>query len=695
MSLVLTPADGRFAVATWLGRMIAHDVDFGRTGLWTPVFVAAGIGLAVAAPFDPSPLRLGEALAALLVVRWGAARSDRFAAFTGPLFALAMVVLGALLLALQAEYRATPVLAADETLTITGRVLAAESRGEGRQSLVIGDLEGDFDGPVPHAVRIAMRGGDTFAVGDAVSGLVGLFPLAGPVYPGGYDAARRLYFDRIGATGFSYGPLRPTGAPPRDGPIRAIDRLRSGIETGIAAVLPPREAAFAAALLVGRRGAMEERDVEALRRSGLGHILAISGLHMALVAGTVFALVRRGLALVPPIALRYPIRKWAAVVGLLAATFYLAISGGSVATMRAYIMLAVALVAILADRPALTMRTIAVAAIVVMLIDPVSVVEPGFQMSFLAVVALVGAYEWWAGRPRLTVRGWARPLVLFPAGLAATSMIAGLATAAPSAYHFHQLAPLGLLANLAAMPILTILAMPAGVLALLAWPVGLAELPLMAMGTGLTAILALAHTVSDWTGSAGAVGAIPALSFALVAAGILWLAIFLAPWRLLGIGAILAGLALAPTAPRYDILVADDGETVAARGEDGRLTILGRPAGFAAESWRRADGAPALPAADAPAPRCDALGCTLGLAEGLLAVPRSPRALAEDCASAEAVVSRGIVRTCTAPLRIDRRDLIAHGSIGARRVDGLWRRDTARPNGRVRHWHVAPTVERD
>ena len=196
---------------------------------------------------------------------------------------------------------------------------------------------------------------------------------------------------------------------------------------------------------------------EALRRSGLAHILAISGLHMALVAGAVFWSVRAVLALFPAIALSRPIRKWAAVAALISGAFYLVLSGAGIATQRAFIMIAIVFIAIIAERPAVTLRSVALAAIVVMAVAPETVVGPSFQMSFAAVVALVATYEWHVKRDRHVARsdGFSRSamrvVMLYFGGLLMTSLIAGLATAPFAAFHFNRVAPLGLVANLAAM----------------------------------------------------------------------------------------------------------------------------------------------------------------------------------------------------------------------------------------------------
>ncbi len=157
--------------------------------------------------------------------------------------------------------------------------------------------------------------------------------------------------------------------------------------------------AIATAILTGRRDAVSEPVNDALFISGLGHILSISGYHMAVVAGVVFFAVRALLALIPALALGFPIKKWSAFAALLAVTFYLLLSGAVVATQRSFVMIAIVLVGVMADRRAITFRTLAIAALAVMIIAPESVVHPSFQMSFAATLGLVALIE--QGMPRL------------------------------------------------------------------------------------------------------------------------------------------------------------------------------------------------------------------------------------------------------------------------------------------------------
>lgn len=226
---------------------------------------------------------------------------------------------------------------------------------------------------------------------------------------------------------------------------------------------------------------------------------------MALVSATIFASVRLLLAAIPPIALRFPVKRWAAAVALAGAVGYLLISGLSVPTQRSAIMVAVALVAVMVDRQPFSLRIVAVAALIVFVLTPAAVLDPGAQMSFAAVAALIAAHEAWAARQRspvdagdvsLPVRLAGRAGV-FLAASAATSLVAGLATAPIALYHFGRLAPLSVISNLLATPLIAFLIMPMGLAAAVLMPVGLDGPPLVLMGWGIDRMVEIA----EWTAS--------------------------------------------------------------------------------------------------------------------------------------------------------------------------------------------------
>jgi competence protein ComEC len=533
------------------------------------------------------------------------------------------------------------------------------------------------------------------SVGDAIAVTARLRPPNGPVIPGGYDFALAAYYDKIGAVGFAYGTARPAvlGRAPFDILIdRPLERLRETIGRRVTAALPGDRGRVATALITGDRGGISAATQEAMRASGLGHILAISGLHMALIAGSAFWILRAFFALSSGLALHHPIKKWAAVGALLVATVYLGISGAHVATQRAYVMLAIMLLAVLVDRRAITLRNVALAAFVVLIISPESLLTASFQMSFAATTALVAVYQevtdWSHRRPQLvdSAYGVAATAWRFCAGLFVTSLVAGLATTPFAIYHFRRMAPLTLLANLLAMPALALVVMPMAFLAVLLMPLGLEYLPLAAMNWGLAWIIGVAEWTSGLTGSAGGIRMAPSLALTFVVGGFLWLALWRQSWRLFGFIPIILAVPVAVLAPRPDVLVSPGGTAAAIRGSDGRLSVIAGPGSrFAIDNWLRADADPrdvdAGSLSDGVA--CDPLGCIARIdEEAKLSVVLRPPAFAEDCHFAEIVVSRfDAPPTCrSGAIVIDRESL---ANRGAHALYRLGTDDRGRPRFRI------------
>ena len=408
---------------------------------------------------------------------------------------------------------------------------------------------------------------------------------------------------------------------------------------------------------------------------------------MAIVAGVVFFVIRAALALVPAFATRHPIKKWSALAALLAAAAYLVISGAEVATQRAFIMTAIVLVGVMADHAALTLRTLAVAAFAVLILAPQALVHPSFQMSFAATLALIAAYErslrW---QPNADTTAGAR-IALWGgnavAGLILASLVAGRATTPYAAFHFHRLAPYGVIANLMAMPIVSIWVMPTGLLALLAIPFGFDGFLWRLMGEGIGWMMAVALWVASLP---GAVGRMPAFGIAPVlvcTAGLVVLCLLKTPLRWCEAVMMALAAVLAIRAPLPDVLVASDGQALAVRGADGRLAIL-RQGGDAStvREWLAADGDARLPAD--PALRasfvCDAAGCTGKLADGrIVSYVLAPDAFEEDCGRAALVVTPREAPPRCAAMIVDRKLSRSLGALSLARDGDRWELTAARP----------------
>jgi competence protein ComEC len=564
----------------------------------------------------------------------------------------------------------------------------------------------EMDSPRPLAklqrVRLSVKKGAAPAVGSFVELKARLLPPLAPLRPGSYDFARDMYFAGIGASGFVMGSIK-TLDPPFDGgwPLRYaafMQGLRDAIDARIRTVLDGDRRAIATALLTGRRDAISAPVNDAMFISGLGHVLSISGYHMAVVAGVVFFAVRALLALVPVLTVTFPIKKWSAVAALLAAAFYLLLSGAEVATQRSFFMTAVVLIAIMVDRRAVTFRTLAVAAMVVLLIAPEALVHPSFQMSFAATLGLVALVQ--LGMPALfaspdhsaTARAalWGGREA---AMLALASLIAGMATLPYAAFHFHRVTPYGVVANLAAMPVVSILVMPAGLLGMLAMPFGFDGLFWRIMGFGIDWMISVALWVAALPGAVGRIAAFGTGPLIAASAGIILLGLLRTPLRWSGLGAIGAAVVWALATPRPDVLISGDGHNVAVRGRDGRLHLM-RSAkdAFLLKEWLAADadarlaGDPSL----GDGVSCDEAGCVTQLASGgLVALTLRPEAFADDCRRAAVIVTaRQAPWGCNA-LVIDQNRLQKQGAAALRQTRGGIVIDAVEPNGVNRPWSRA------
>lgn len=681
-SLFASAAESFRRLVNAIGATFEREMDAGRGFLWLPVAFAVGILIYFALPVEPwlpAPAALALALVVAAILRRASAVSFRV------LVVLAAVACGLTAMKVRTDLVAAPVLPREMTATVTGWIALREEaqRNAARIAISVHDMTPAPSGELPELVRITVRSdADTLAFGEAISVRARLQPPNGPVMPGGYDFSRAAFYEGVGAVGFAYGAAtanQDIGAPPWSIRLRMpLEWLRDTIRRRVEAALPGDAGHVATALIIGDRRGIAEATQEAMRISGLAHILAISGLHMALVAGSAFWLIRALLALSPSLALRRPIKKWAAAGALAVATFYLSISGGSVATQRAYIMLAVMLIAILLDRRAITLRNVAVAALIVLFMTPEAVLSVSFQMSFAATVALVSGYEaisaWRERRLALSERrqgGFWRVSWRYVAGLFVTSLIAGLATAPFAAFHFQRVAPLTLIANLAAMPAVGFIVMPSALTAVLVMPLGLEQVPLTVMHWGLSWVIGVAHATADWSAGYGGVPLAPAPALVLISAGMLWLALWRERWRLAGLVPIALAFALVWLAPRPDVIVDDEAKSAAIRTDNGRYVILGgRGANFEVENWLRADAdqrAPNDPTLKAGA-ACDPLGC-VGNAAGIgtVALVLGRDAFDEDCRIAAVVIT-----PLAAPPGCDRHALVidrdALGRLGAHAI---------------------------
>jgi competence protein ComEC len=635
-------------------RAVWREAEPGRWPLWLPVALGAGAGGYFALAREPAPVWGWAALGGGLALAAAAAVIIR----ARVVLALAAALLLGFGLAKVREMRvATPLLDHSVIAHLTGRVVSVEPHGAG-QRLVLDEVRsGAFAGRAPRRVRLALRG--RVQPGDWLSLTARLAPPPAPVEPGAGDFGRSLFFRSIGAVGFVYGRARgivPARAPDISQRLsQRVESLRARLTARIQAALPGSTGGIAAALITGARGGIADEDEAALRDAGLAHVLAIAGLHMALVGGGIFWFLRAWLAAIPALALNYPIKKWAAAAALAASAFYLVISGAAAPAVRAFVMLAMVMLAVLLDRPALSMRALALAAAILLVARPESITEPGFQMSFAAVAALVAVAEWERSRARGVPRSVPRRYIQ---GIVVVSLVGSLATWPFALFHFDRAAHYAVLGNLLAMPLMGFWIMPAAALSVVLMPFGLDGPALHLLGTGISAMLAVGRLVSGLPGAVSLSPAMPPAALLLITVGGLWLAIWRSAKRWLGLAPLLVGAGLACWAPLPDMLVAPDGQTVAVRGFDGRLHFLRPPADkFIARAWlqRDGDGRDLAQAVGMDGAACDGLGCAVKRKDMTIAASLRAEALADDCDKAQVVASAVAVRHCNGPdLVIDR-----------------------------------------
>lgn len=673
----------------------------GRLLPWVPVAFGAGIALYFAADREPM-LAVVAPVAALLCIMAFVARRQNFF----PVVVMIAAIVSGFATATWKSARVAHVVLSKPIYSVALKGFVETHEERERTDRFVLRVE-DMDAPRGQArierVRLSVRKGAAPDVGSFVELKARLQPPLSPQRPGSYDFGRDMYFQGIGGSGFAMGTIRTVDAPKSGGLYlryaAVMQNMRDAIDARIRSVLNGDSRAIATALLTGRRDAISTPVNDAMFISGLGHVLSISGYHMAVVAGVVFFAVRALLALFPILTVTFAIKKWSALAALIAATFYLLLSGAEVATQRSFFMTAVVLIAIMVDRRAITLRTLAVAAMIVLTFAPEALVHPSFQMSFAATLGLVAIVQ--ISMPNLFASPdnsrvaraalWGGREIV---ALAMASLIAGLATTPYAAFHFHRITPYGVLANLAAMPVVSALVMPAGLLGLVAMPFGFDGVFWRLMDVGIGWMIAVAQWVAALPGAIGRMASFGSGVLAAMSIGIILLGLLRTPLRWAGAAIIVLATAWALATPRPDILVSGDGHTVGARGKDGHLRVMrtGKDA-FLLREWLAADADPraVTDASLTDGVSCDEAGCITAAADGtLIALSLKPEALADDCTHAAVIVTTRQPPGDCAAFVIDQEMLRQQGTLALRKTANGYTITAIRPRGVDRPW--APAI---
>lgn len=657
----------------WLAGVLAAQKD--RLFLFSPVCLGAGVCGYFGLRTEPSWLMGLPPLLFLLpaIIVLGARRLNSLRHYLGFILLMALFLgcVGFALAKLRTESVASPVLQKSIRVTnIVGRVANIELLEEGDGwRFILKDLKIDRLSPedTPHSIRLKVRKADQVRPGDIISIKAGLNPPSAPVAPGAFDFQRHSYFKQIGAFGFSYGD--PVVLQRAENAFSlGLENVRQKVAARISEVIPAREAGIANALMTGERAAISAQDNQDMRNSGIFHIISISGLHISMIAGVVFFVVRFLMALFPAFALYHPIKKYAAVIALLVTILYMFMVGATVPTVRSVIMTGIILLAVMFDRIPVSMRLVAIAALVIVGLVPETVISASFQMSFMAVAGLVAFYEgtrnFWVEMYRNG--GWLRKGFIYLAGICMTTVIASIATAPFSIYHFQQFANYGLLGNLLAVPLTSFIVMPSILLAYILMPFGLDGIALWAVGQGISGMLWVSHFVSQlphavWNPPTWPVSVL--ICFA--ASGIT--ACLLQGWaRLVAVVPVLTGLVFLMAWQAPDILVSASGKMVAIKAPDEQIYVSSRRAErFSTEAWVRlwgqGDEKPLLIRGGPFA--CDEWGCRYEVWDRHVSLARHAAIHPGECSWADVLVSEDpISKDCQALIKIDVRDLKYKGA---------------------------------
>ncbi len=692
MAGVIAPAPANPSLAVRVRRFLTEQVAAQtlRWRLWAPVALGAGCAAYFALKVEPPvwPLIAGAMLAAGL---WFAARRMALArVWTLGLMLLACFALGLAVAKLRAEAVAAPIAPAmAEPTVVEGWVIDVDSPGAAGPRVVIAPvrIRGLAPEATPTRLRATVRGAAP-EPGQAIRLFALINPPPAPASPGAYDFGRNAYFQSLGGVAFSLGETRPAWLPPPAWTVRAamaVNGLRYDLAQRIVARLGTRTGGVAAAMTTGHETWLDPAQVDVMRDSGLAHILSISGLHMAVVGGFSFFLVRLLVAAWPWLALRIPGKKVAAWAGLLAVGTYLVVSGHPPPAERAAITASIAFVAILLDRQAITMHALAVAAFAVLLLQPEAIVTPGFQMSFAATAALVALVEAWPVRPK-EISAPLPILIVQRAGAwlgiaVMASLVAGAATGPFAMQHFNRTAMYGLGANLATAPLSDFLIMPALALGAALEPLGLGAPFLWLAGQGIGLMLSIGEWVAGLPGAVKTVASAPGYVLPIAFVGVLFCCLWRGPLRWLGLP-LAAAVMLWPREPAPDLWIGDGGTNAAFVGEGQAVVMRPGVRQFAVDVWSRRRG---LALAERPVEgwACTRFACAPEAADsGPLAMGWGRRAPSLEevdalCRSAPVVSVRATVPvlppSCDGRLVLDGTDYARGGAVELWRERRGWR----------------------
>ncbi|ABM44426.1 ComEC/Rec2 family competence protein [Bartonella bacilliformis] len=583
----------------WLIECIKKEISFGLLFLLILVFSTTGVIFYFSLDQEPNWEQFVVLIISFLGILYILRCYRGIWLVVGFLFC---VLLGALAAKIETWRMSTPMLSNNVSTTLTGRIVSIETMEKGEFRLIVDVLK--TKNPTlhygPDRVRLVARHlPDGSVPGDGLYGKVRLRALSGPVRPGSYDFSFHNYFNRIGAQGTYFGkPIKISVSQPDTilgMASQKIENLRMKMTQRIRTKISGEEGSVAAALITGQRGAISSDTNEALRMSGLAHILSISGLHMALLSGMVIIVIRSFFALFPVFSSYYSTKKFSVIVALIITAFYLILSGAAVAAQRSFVMVAVMLIAVLCNRSGVTMRNFAIAGLAIVVVVPHEILGPSFQMSFSATIALIAAFEWWSkrhssDRRKITPSHVGGKIVRFAflsfSSTCSSSLIAGLASGIYAAYHFTNVAPFSIISNALALPIVSILVMPFGLIAAFAMLLEFEWLPLQIMGFGISLVTKIAYSITAISPVINP-GFIPLSTLILLSLGLVGLTFFKTSLRFFFIIFIFIGIWVYVMRSPVQLIIADNMNLVGIINEKILYADRSRVSKFTKSVWEK------------------------------------------------------------------------------------------------------------
>ena len=673
--------------------------------LWTPVGIAIGIAFYFALPFEPSLY----ALIATPLLGFAAWKLKYRFALLVPLFILTTMSLGFNAAQIETKLSYTPMLDREQgPLPVTGRLMLTEVMPEGVR-LTLKDLEiGHMPASAtPVKLRIRMNNKQLVDIpppGTRIKFFAQVGPFSEPVMPHATDFRWQGYFRQLGGLGWSYSHIdmvdpNPPSTSWRDDFALMFERARLTLAHHVYARLTGDVAAMTVTRLNGEQAGISKPVIEAMRIAGLSHLLSTSGFHVTIMGLLVYFPLRALLALIPWIALRFPIKKWAATGAIFSTLGYTFLVGSQAATLRSMLMTGIAMIAIVTDRRAAPMRLVMLSAVLAMLLAPDAALGPSFQMSFAAVFCLIATHEnalRWMLSPdeKIQFPAWLHGVGTHMGSIVTTSLIATAATTPFAIYHFQTFSFYGFIANTLAIPMTSFWVMPCILMAYILAPFGLDGWFIDAAGAGIALTIKIALEVASWPYSILYLPAMPWGALVAIIFGGLWLCIWKLRWRWLGLIPILIGAMYPLYIQKPDVMIAPDGKVWAARLDDGRLAVsnLDRDE-FVYTQWRQRLGNPdlvdssALPDSESQL-RCDEGGCVYELNNNLIAFPTLESAALEDCEHAQVIIAPFNIRDCASPHILDEPEFWHHGSKAIYADGTALRIDQSRPRRAMRPWSV-------